>query len=187
MNSRAILGTVLAAAFVFSMVMNPAFAAGHLAITNANTNVGAGKLNVHIKTAADIPLSGDAGAFGYAVLTDGFNNVLVLVTHLPIDDSSHEDPESGFHTHVLDLKGATNKCKNFDAEVDLVSSGQNVGFDADYKWNISSNHANILNVPTDELGSDDVGGVVAFTVTPVFKGPNLSNLCVDVVGIGTGL
>ncbi len=63
-------------------------------------------------------------AFGYAALTDGGNNLLVLVTHLPIDDSSYEHPESGFHTHVLDLKAPGEACPGADFEVDQTNSGK---------------------------------------------------------------
>ena len=45
-------------------------------------------------------MDGESGAFGYAVLSSETNNALVLVTHLPIDDSSHDDPVGGFHTRV---------------------------------------------------------------------------------------
>ncbi len=50
-------------------------------------------LKLEIKTQAPIPVDGKSGAFGYAALTDGGNNLLVLVTHLPIDDSSYEPRE----------------------------------------------------------------------------------------------
>ncbi|MDV3241924.1 MAG: hypothetical protein LOY00_09165 [Methylocaldum sp.] len=67
-------------------------------------------LDVEIETSAAVPMDGKAGAFGYGALTDGTNNVLVLVTHLPIQDSTHVDPKSGFHAHVLDLKKPTAAC-----------------------------------------------------------------------------
>jgi len=68
-------------------------------------------LDLEIKTKANIPVDGKSGAFGYGALSDGGNNLLVLVSHLPIDDSSHENPKSGFHTHILDLKAPTDACK----------------------------------------------------------------------------
>ena len=72
---------------------------GYLSIHNVKSEVegkGAKKiLEVEIKTNRPIPVDGKSGAFGYAILTDNTNNVLVLVTHLPIDDSSHEDPVNG--------------------------------------------------------------------------------------------
>jgi len=47
-------------------------------------------------------MGGKSGAFGYGALTDGGNNLLVAVTHLPIDDSSYEKTLSDIHTHALD-------------------------------------------------------------------------------------
>lgn len=47
-------------------------------------------------------MDGESGAFGYGTLTDVGNNLLVVVTHLPIDDSSYEKTLSDIHTHVLD-------------------------------------------------------------------------------------
>jgi len=84
------------------------------------------------------------------------NNLLVLVSHLPIDDSSHENPKSGFHTHILDLKAPTEACKDANFEVDLVNSGKNTGFDADYKYKIEGNEASISDVPVSDLGDAGV-------------------------------
>ena len=57
-----------------------------------------------VKVRADIPLDGLSGTFGYAWLTDDLNNVLALVSHLPIDESSYEMPGPGLYTYVLDMK-----------------------------------------------------------------------------------
>jgi hypothetical protein len=81
-------------------------------------------------------MDGKSGAFGYAALTDDGNNLLVAVTHLPIDDSSYEKTPSGFHTHVLDLMKPTAACAGANFEVDLVNSGKNKAFDADYAWSV---------------------------------------------------
>jgi len=186
MNSRAIWGTVFAAVFVLSMLMPSAFAGGHLALSSASADITGERLKADITAQISIPLDGSAGAFGYAVLTDGgsgaLDNVLVLVTHLGIDDSEHEDPVSGFHTHVLDLMAPSNKCKKHTLEVDLGGSVANSAFDPDYHFNISGNDINLRNIPTADLGDpSEVIGVASFTVTPVFKGGNLSNLCIDVI------
>lgn len=63
-------------------------------------NANAKTLELQIKAPQAVPMDGESGAFGYAVLSSETNNALVLVTHLPIDDSSHEDPVGGFHTRV---------------------------------------------------------------------------------------
>ena len=47
-------------------------------------------LELEIKTTGKIPMDGKSGAFGYGALTDRGNNLLVAVTHLPIDDSAYE-------------------------------------------------------------------------------------------------
>ena len=189
MNYRAILGISFAAAFAISMIILPAYAVGHLGITDTDVETKSNakgtndRIKVHVEVGADIPLDGTSGAFGYAIFTGGgTDNVLVLVTHLPIDDSDHEDPTSGFHTHVLDvILGPTGACDGFDAEVDLANSGMNKGFDLDADWEIDGDTAWIGFTPTKRLnGVTDVDFVAAFTVTPIFDGPTLTNLCLTV-------
>lgn len=138
------------------------------------------KLDVSIRTAGRIPLHGGAGAFGYAIMTDGLNNVLVLVTHLGIVDSEFVG-KGGFHTHVLDLMAASEDCGGFDAEVDLVGSGENDAFDPNYRFHVGGRSAGIRKVPMSDLGDATVEMTASFTVTPVFSDDTLTNLCVDVV------
>lgn len=139
-------------------------------------------LELEIKTQAKIPDDGKAGAFGYGALTDGGNNVLVLVTHLPIDDSSYENPTNGFHTHVLDLKAPTEACNKANFEVDLDNSGKNKAFDADYKWKVKGNQASVEGVPVEDLGDAGVEAVVSFILHPVLdEAKKPTNLCVHVV------
>ncbi|MGR9051208.1 MAG: hypothetical protein ACU84J_01025 [Gammaproteobacteria bacterium] len=138
-------------------------------------------LEMEIKTRAAIPLDGKSGAFGYAALTDGGNNLLVLVTHLPIDDSSHENPSNGFHAHVLDLKAPTEACAGANFEVDVESSGQNKAFDADYQWQAKGNNISVKNVPVADLGDAGVESVVSFTLKPILGADNKpTHLCVTV-------
>lgn len=134
-----------------------------------------GRINVN----ANVPEDGKHGAFGYAFLTDGQNNALVIVTHLGLDDSSHEDPVSGFHTHVLDLMAPTASCIGFDAEVDLAGSGANSAFDADYNFFIHDKRVEVQSVPLADLGDSGVETIATFTVTPV-EDSGL-HLCIDVV------
>ena len=198
MNSKAILGVSFAAVFAVSMILAQnaitpmAFAdddddgdsnGSFLTIVESEVEIDDGEIEVEIETAGDVPLDGTSGAFGYALLTDGgsgaLDNVMVLVTHLPLDDSSFEELPSGFHTHVLDLMAGTGACAGFDAEVDLVGSGANVAFDVDYDWEIDENEIEIEDIPSSDLGNpSSVIGVAAFTVTPSF-GP--LQLCVDVI------
>ena len=145
------------------------------------TEEGSSELNVKIRTDGPIPLDGSGGAFGYAVLTGGFNNVLVLVTHLGIDDSHFEDPVSGFHTHVLDLMKPTASCGGFDAEVDLPASMANPAFDPGYRFKVRGREASIRDVPVSDLADAGVETVASFTVTPKFTAGALTNLCIHLV------
>ncbi len=139
-------------------------------------------LKLEIKTKGNIPMDGKSGAFGYAALTDGGNNLLVAVTHLPIDDSSYEKTPSGFHTHVLDLMKPTAACPGANFEVDLVNSGKNKAFDADYAWSVKKGKLTIKNVPVTDLGDAGVEAVVSFILKPVLdENKKPSNLCIHVV------
>lgn len=142
---------------------------------------GASTLSAEIETAGKIPMDGKAEAFGYALLTDQGNNVLVLVTHLPIDDSSHEDPKSGFHAHVLDLKAPSPACSGATFEVDLDNSKKNSAFDAAYRWKVKGAEIEVEAVPTGDLGDAGVEGVAAFTLKPILGANGApTNLCVTV-------
>jgi hypothetical protein len=174
---------------VTAFVISPAHAetkAGYLLLKKSELEVkaeaGQKKLQVEIETQAAIPMDGKSGAFGYAVLTDGGNNVLVAVTHLPIDDSSHEKNPSGFHTHVLDLMKPTKACEGASFEVDLANSAKNKAFDADYAWEIKDNELEIKNVPVADLGDAGVETIASFTLKPILDAKGKpSNLCVTVV------
>ncbi len=139
-------------------------------------------LELEIETAAPVPMDGKAGAFGYGALTDGANNVLVLTSHLPIDDSKHEQAPSGFHTHVLDLKAPTPDCAGASFEVDLPSSAKNAGFDANYSWSIKGNKIEVDKVPAADLGDAGVENIVSFTIKPILDAQQQpTHLCVTVV------
>ena len=139
-------------------------------------------LKLEINTKGNIPMDGKSGAFGYGALTDGGNNLLVAVTHLPIDDSSYEKTPSGFHTHVLDLMKPTKACTGANFEVDLVNSGKNKAFDADYAWSVNKDKLTVKNVPVSELGDAGVEAVVSFTLTPILdESKNPANLCIYVI------
>lgn len=158
----------------------------YLSIKNSEVEVkssaGQKTLELEIKTQATIPMDGKSGAFGYAALTDGGNNVLVAVTHLPIDDSSHEKNPSGFHTHVLDLMAPTKACEGASFEVDLANSAKNKAFDADYAWEVKGNELEIKNVPVADLGDAGMETIAAFTLKPILDAKGKpSNLCVSVV------
>ncbi|MGR8952960.1 MAG: hypothetical protein ACU83V_11175 [Gammaproteobacteria bacterium] len=179
--------TILAAAIGLCLTSASAMSetAGYLSISRTEVKVkgkgDAKTLAMEVQAAEPIPVDGKSGAFGYAALSDDANNLLVLVTHLPIDDSSYENQESGFHAHVLDLKAPTEACKGANFEVDLENSGKNAAFDADYKWAVDNNRISVQNVPVKDLGNAGVETIVSFTLKPVLdanKKP--ANLCITV-------
>lgn len=139
-------------------------------------------LEMEVETEGNIPMDGKSGAFGFAALSDGGNNLLIAVTHLPIDDSSYEKAPSGFHTHVLDLKEPTPACSGANFEVDLENSGKNNAFDANYDWSVKKNSLKVENVPVSDLGDAGVEAVVSFKLKPVLDAQGKpTNLCVHVV------
>ncbi len=78
-KTKTILGISFAAAFVFSMVLIPAYAGGHVFIDKTEVKVKNLEISkVDIKVTAKIPKDGSSAAFGYGIFTsDGFDNVLV--------------------------------------------------------------------------------------------------------------
>lgn len=139
-------------------------------------------LSMQVTTGASIPVDGRSGAFGYALLSDNGNNIMVVVTHLPIDDSSFEQLPSGFHTHVLDLKQPSPACKGASFEVDLDNSAKNTAFDANYKWTVKNNTISVINIPVSDLADSGAEVIVSFNLKPVLGADNKpTNLCVTVV------
>jgi len=179
----------LCAALIMSGLLNVSYAANqedYLHLKSVEIEVEADAttktLELEIKTNGNIPMDGKSGAFGYGALTDGGNNLLVAVTHLPIDDSSYEKIPSGFHTHVLDLMKTTASCTGAQFEVDLANSGKNKAFDADYSWSVKKNKITVKNVPVTDLGDAGVETVVSFTLKPILdNNKNPTNLCVYVI------
>lgn len=139
-------------------------------------------VSVAIDTEQAIPMDGKSGAFGYASLSQQGSNVLVLVTHLPIDDSSYEQVPSGFHAHVLDLKAPGAECAGASFEVDVESSKKNTAFDANYRWEVQGSTLKIKDVPAADLGDGGIEGIASFTLKPVLgKDGAPTHLCVAVV------
>ena len=140
------------------------------------------QLEIELETQAPVPMDGKVGAFGYGALTDGVNNVLVLTTHLPIDDSSHEQLPNGFHTHVLDLQPPTSACAGASFEVDLPGSSRNSAFDAKYAWSIKGAKIELEGVPAADLGDAGVESLVSFTIQPILDTEQKpAHLCIKVV------
>jgi hypothetical protein len=134
-----------------------------------------------VKVRADIPLDGLSGTFGYAWLTDDLNNVLALVSHLPIDESSYEIPGPGLYAYVLDMKAATADCAGYDLELDIQNSLANPAFDADYEWSVDDNRLRVSKVPTADLADTGVEKIVAIKLASILSEEVLTNVCVDVI------
>jgi hypothetical protein len=211
MNTKTIVGLSFAAVFAVTLMASPAFAGGPPPIpgyldiqgtpivdikTTGNDNNQNSRIKVHIDVAENIPLDGNS-LFGYAIMTDKTplnnsdedlvaDNVHVLVTHLPIDDTAADEDDTGLHTHVLDLTGASSNCAGVGAgfEVDVASSIANKGFDLESNWEVDGTTAWIGYVPEKRVNSSDVDVVVAFEVLPLPPSATtigeLTNLCVKV-------
>lgn len=183
--------------------------ASHLTIEKSVVGHAGKNLNIAILTGGEIPTDGSSGAFGYGVIT-GFKkgapeNVLALTTHMCAadhfdqsdngdcpdgtiglltalglgDNEDHNGPE--FHAHVLDLTSPTLACSGFDAEVDLartLKTKNNVI--ANYPVTVIGNGIVVEEVPIKDLHDATVEAIVAFTITPVASGSDITNLCLDI-------
>jgi hypothetical protein len=133
-----------------------------------------------------IPTNGTRGAFGYGVLTDDGDAILVAHTHSGVLDSEAqrfiEDPI--WHNHFVKL-GNVEQCEKDQGIVDITwQSPGEVGID--------DNIARINDVPTGEFeGWDSITGeplsimlgeavseVISFKLDPVFGEDGLEAICV---------
>jgi hypothetical protein len=134
-----------------------------------------------------IPTDGSEGAFGYGILTDDGDAILVAHTHAGVLDSQEqrfiEDPT--WHTHLVRL-GDVEQCGEDQGVVDIT-------WQSPSEIEINDNIARISGVPTtDEFeGRDSITGeqtsmtlgeavseVISFKLDPVFDGDGLEAVCV---------
>ena len=133
-----------------------------------------------------IPTNGTEGAFGYGILTDEGNAILVAHTHRGVLDSEDqryiEDPI--WHNHFLKL-GDVEQCGKHQGVIDITWQSPGV-------VTIDDNTATISQIPTDEFeGEDsitgepvsmvlgeDVDDVISFRLDPVFGEEGLEAVCV---------
>jgi hypothetical protein len=134
-----------------------------------------------------IPTDGSEGAFGYGILTEDGDAILVATTHAGVLDSEEQnyilDPT--WHNHFVRL-GEVAECGEDQGVVDIT--WQSPG-----EVRIDDNIASISGVPTDEFeGWDsitgkelsmtlgqDVSNVVSFKLDPVFdEEDGLQAVCV---------
>jgi hypothetical protein len=133
-------------------------------------------LEATLITEGQIPTDGTGGAFGYGILTQDGDAILVAHTHSGVLDSEAqrfiEDPI--WHNHFVKL-GEVEQCGEDPGVVDIT--WQSPG-----EVRIDDNRARISDVPTDEFeGEDSITGeelsmtlgedmsnVVSFRLDPVF-------------------
>ncbi|MGY5152364.1 MAG: hypothetical protein ACW9XA_08855 [Candidatus Nitrosopumilus sp. bin_6a] len=196
-NKTVFLGVTFAALFAVMMV-SPAVAddSTHLDIEKAEVKEIADGFKVEIKTGAEIPQDGSAGAFGYGVLTAGASNVLAVTTHKCASDSfeqgsaddcdatvgllrlfggdESEHNDATFHPHILDLKvpdvGTFCADEGTSFEVDIsgtVGTGNNVS-PSNYELEVKDDKIEVI-ATMDESNVDPDGSSVAvasFNIIP---------------------
>jgi hypothetical protein len=132
-----------------------------------------------------IPTNGTEGAFGYGILTDEGDAILVATTHAGVLDSEEQNYvlDPSWHNHFVRL-GEVAECRDqVVVDVTWQSPGQ---------VEINDNIATISDVPTDEFEgwhsitgedlsmtlSEAVSEVISFKLDPVFGEDGLEALCV---------
>src|SRR5918995_5679718 len=190
MNDKITLGLLVVAGFIGTVVAAPVLATtveSFLVIERARVTVDDEELRARLTTEGDIPTDGSEGAFGYGILTEDGDAILVATTHAGVLDSEEQnyilDPT--WHNHFVRL-GDVEQCGEDQGVVDITwqSPGQ---------VEINDNGARISDVPTDEFqgwhsitGEDlsmtlgqDVSNVVSFRLDPVFdEEAGLEAVCV---------
>ncbi len=185
------LGLLVVAGFIGTTVAAPALAQAletFLIIEKAEVSAN-GELEATLTTEGAIPTDGDEGAFGYGILTNDGDTILVATTHAGVLDSEEQnyilDPT--WHTHLVRL-GEVAECGEDQGVIDITwQSPGGVEINND-------NIASISGVPTtDEFqrwhsitGEDlsmtlgeDVSNVVSFRLDPVFdEQAGLQAVCV---------
>jgi hypothetical protein len=189
MNDKIMLGLLVVAGFIGTAVAAPVLATtleSFLIIEKAEVYAN-GELEARLITEGMIPTDGTGGAFGYGILTEDGDAILVATTHAGVLDSEEQnyilDPT--WHNHFVRL-GEVAECGEDQGVVDIT--WQSPG-----EVEINDNIASISGVPTDEFeGWDsitgeelsmtlgqDVSNVVSFKLDPVFdEEDGLQAVCV---------
>src|SRR5215204_5999120 len=191
MNDKIMLGLLVVAGFIGTAVAAPVLATtleSFLIIEKAEVSAN-GELEARLITEGLlIPTDGSEGAFGYGILTEDGDAILVATTHAGVLDSEEqrfiEDPI--WHNHFVKLGDDVEQCGEDQGVVDIT--WQSPG-----EVRIDDNIASISGVPTDEFeGWDsitgeelsmtlgqDVSNVVSFKLDPVFdEEDGLQAVCV---------
>jgi hypothetical protein len=194
-NERPALGVLLVAGFIGAVfdIQLPAFAfiaESFLTVERAKVSIADNDDDLTARLITEglgIPTDGTGGAFGYGILTDDGDAILVAHTHPGILDSEDqrfiEDPI--WHTHFMKL-GDVEQCGEDQGVVDITWQSPGV-------VRIDDNTARFSGVPTDEFeGWDsitgeplsmtlgkDVSDAVSFKLDPVFgEDDGLEAVCV---------
>ena len=194
MNERPVLGLIVIAGFIGIIFdIPPVFGlAGESFLTIERAIISIDGDDDELTTELDvegllIPTNGTEGAFGYGILTDEGDTILIAHTHTRVLDSEAqrfiEDPI--WHNHFVKLDDVE-QCGEDQGVVDITwQSPGEVGID--------DNIATISGIPTDEFEGwdsitgeplsmtlgEDVSGVISFKLDPVFdEEDGLEAVCV---------
>jgi hypothetical protein len=193
-NKRPALGLIVVAVFIGIIFdVPPVFAPtaeSFLTIEGANASIDDDDDELTIELTVEglrIPTNGTEGAFGYGILTDEGDAILVAHTHRGVldseDQSSIEDPI--WHNHFVKL-GDVEQCGEDQGIIDIT--WQSPG-----EVRINNDSASISDIPTDEfegwdsitgeplsmMMAEDVDDVISFKLDPVFDEENgLEAVCV---------
>jgi hypothetical protein len=190
MKKHLMFGAIAASllAVVFSAPVLATVAEDYLFIKKAQVNVYPDRnlLGANVLAHGLIPTDGSGGAFGYGIVTNDGDGILVLTTHAGVLDSEDQsfilDPK--WHSHFVRL-GAVEQCGDNLGVVDIT--WQSPGSVA-----VSRDKAFWFKVPTDEFSAthsitgtpfdvqlgEDVAAVVSFKLAPVFGPGGLEAVCV---------
>jgi hypothetical protein len=190
-KERLALGLLVAAGFIGTLFAAPVLATAiesFLVIESTRVTVDDDELRARITTEGGIPTDGNEGGFGYGILTEDGDAILVATTHAGVLDSEEQEYilDPTWHNHFVTL----------DEDVEQCGTDQGVG---DITWQspgevrINDNRARISDVPTDEFEGwhsitgeelsmtlgEDVSNVVSFRLDPVFdEETGLEAVCV---------
>jgi hypothetical protein len=191
-NERSKLGLLIIAGFIGTIFDTPpvfaSTAESFLTIERANVlTTDDDELTISlIVEGLLIPTNGTEGAFGYGILTDEGDAILVAHTHRGVLDSEAqrfiEDPI--WHNHFVKL-GDVEQCGKHQGVIDIT--WQSPGM-----VTIDDDTATISQIPTDEFeGGDSITGeplsimlgeavseVISFKLDPVFGEDGLEAVCV---------
>jgi hypothetical protein len=190
-NESPSLGLIVVAVFIGTVIdVPPVFAPtaeSFLTIERANASIDDDELAISlIVEGLLIPTNGTEGAFGYGILTDEGDAILVTHTHRGVLDSEDqrfiEDPI--WHNHFLKL-GDVEQCGKHQGVID--TTWQSPG-----EVRINNDSASVSDIPTDEFEgwdsitgepvsmvlAQDVSNVISFKLDPVFGDDGLEAVCV---------